>query len=275
MTAEQKLITVVVPVWNLPAQLADCLANLREQDEPHHVLVVNNASDVPLEVPDAIEELVLETRVDIGQARNAGLACVRTRYLFFMDADDVLLPGALRHLRKRLESQPDAVAAVGKSFDWNPVTDARKPTPFPRQYVYRFAPHRRLHALLNTMRYSSASIGALIRTEVAQGIPPFPPINYGEDWVYSVPMLFRGRFIFDDHPSKLYRIDPAPEHVSLGSNKKNLAPAYHGAIKEIRRVIRTDPGTHFWAKASYPIIVVGQYWLMLTKLYRARKRRSV
>jgi len=50
----------------------------------------------------------------VSEARNAGLALVTTDLVVFLDADDELLPGAIRRGVKALASDRDAAAAVGR-----------------------------------------------------------------------------------------------------------------------------------------------------------------
>src|SRR5687768_3947820 len=89
----QPVITVVIPAWNLGAEFQDCVRSIREQEEPARLVVVDNASDRPLPRIKDATELRLTKRVTIGEARNEGLRVVRTPYVFFMDADDLMLPG--------------------------------------------------------------------------------------------------------------------------------------------------------------------------------------
>ena len=266
-------ITVVIPAWNLGAELKEAVASLREQDPRPKVLIVDNASDTPLPKISGTRTLRLPQRVTIGEARNAAINQVDTPYLLFLDADDRLLPGALARLHETLSEEPQAVAAAGQILDWNPATDARQPAWYPPNYVYALNRFPGLHAWWNSVRYCTIVVGALIRTDAARRVPGFPNLNYGEDWAFSALLAFRGRIILTRDPSKLYRLDPAPKRETLGSNKKHLAPAYRRGMREVRR--RLWRGGPVWVRPLLPLIWLLQYVLLAGKLWRARRPRAL
>ena len=49
----------------------------------------------------------------VSAARNTGLAVARAPYIFFLDADDVLLPDALARMAATLDRMPQCVACFG------------------------------------------------------------------------------------------------------------------------------------------------------------------
>jgi hypothetical protein len=80
----------VVPAWGeyAGAPLAQALESLRAQDVAARIIVVDNASEPPLEARGGIELIRSDTRLTVGAARNLGLASVHSRYVVFWDADD-------------------------------------------------------------------------------------------------------------------------------------------------------------------------------------------
>ncbi|NED06386.1 glycosyltransferase family 2 protein, partial [Streptomyces sp. SID6648] len=64
---------------------------------------------------DRVRVLHLEENVGLGRARNAGMPHASGDYLFFLDSDDTLTPGALRAMADRLAETDDPDVLV---FDY-------------------------------------------------------------------------------------------------------------------------------------------------------------
>lgn len=272
--AERTEITVVIPVWNRDLELRECMASIQRQDVPYRVLLVNNASDTPLPKFKGVEVLKLEKRTSIGQARNAGLAKVTTRYVYFMDADDLMLPGALRHVYERIRAIPGCVLAASGLYDWNPQTNRRKLAPLPRRYTIRLQRRLALFGMVNAIRYSALVVGsALLDTEAARRVGGFPDINYGEDWAFSAGLVFQGPVSLDQHPIKLYRIDPTEKTLVSSISRFGLSAKFRRAMKEVRRNYLHAPGVPLRAKLLYPMVWIGQNVFYVKKMMR--QRRSV
>src|SRR5437667_5199179 len=112
-TSERMDVTVVIPAWGDYAGdlLDEALESLRAQDLDARIVIVDNAAAPPLRERPGVELLRAPARLSVGAARNLGLEHVQTPYVMFWDADDLMLPGALRLLRDHLASEPDVVLA--------------------------------------------------------------------------------------------------------------------------------------------------------------------
>ncbi|MDX2132025.1 MAG: glycosyltransferase [Planctomycetota bacterium] len=114
------LVSVVVPLFNSASTVRDTLASLRAQSlRDWHCIVVDDGStdDGPalvraLAQDDARLELVHQANRGLAGARNAGLPRCRGRYVYFLDADDLALPGALAALVDACERTPRATGAA-------------------------------------------------------------------------------------------------------------------------------------------------------------------
>lgn len=97
-------ITIVIPVYNRATIVERTLASVAAQTlRPLSVVLVdNNSTDATLAVlqrwaeahsaPDFAVEVISEPRPGASNARNAGLARVRTPWTMFFDSDDIMLP---------------------------------------------------------------------------------------------------------------------------------------------------------------------------------------
>jgi len=112
-------VAVVIPCWNDGAFLEEAVASVHAQDEPAEVVVVDDGStdEATLAVLDRLrasgERVVRRENGGVGAARMTGVAETTAPYVFPLDADDRLAPGALRSLADALEARPGAAASWG------------------------------------------------------------------------------------------------------------------------------------------------------------------
>lgn len=106
-------VSVVIPCYNVAAYVEECMASIRSESADIPVLLVdNNSTDNTLQVLQALAEhdsnahVLSEVSPGACSARNTGLAEVQTQWVQFLDADDLLLPGAFA---ARLRDEADIV----------------------------------------------------------------------------------------------------------------------------------------------------------------------
>ena len=112
-------ISVVVPTYDRPARLADCLAALARQDyrQPWEVVVVDDGSPEPAPVAAAVEKvrsamdvrLVTQANAGPAAARNRGASEARFEFLAFTDDDCLPRPDWLTALSNALKAAPEAL----------------------------------------------------------------------------------------------------------------------------------------------------------------------
>jgi glycosyltransferase involved in cell wall biosynthesis len=112
-------VAVVIPCFNDGATLREALDSVRGQTRLDDLVVVNDGSTDPgtLEVFGTIaaEGVRVVTRENGGlaAARMTGVAATDGDYVFCLDADDRLLPGALEELGTALDEDPGLALAWG------------------------------------------------------------------------------------------------------------------------------------------------------------------
>ncbi|MDY4810825.1 MAG: glycosyltransferase family 2 protein [Muribaculaceae bacterium] len=102
------IITIVVPVYNAQAYLRECLQSIAAQTFGNfRVLIIDDAStDSSCKIAeefcfcDARFELLTIEHGGVSKARNTGIAHTATKYISFVDADDMLHPQMLEMLLK-------------------------------------------------------------------------------------------------------------------------------------------------------------------------------
>jgi len=247
-------VTVVIPVWDAYAGdgLLEALASVTSQAVPAELIVVDNASEVALPALRSEVELVsLDTRRSTGAARNAGLERVRTPYVVFLDADDLLLDGALAALTAGLDAAERRSAYVLSILDG--VTGKRHRSP--RRLAWVLCRRPRLFALANAVWSLLPTQGAAImRASDVRACAGYGDADHGEDWVLGTSLAFRGDVTFDRRPGLVYRRREDSPGVAALSAKALLDNA-----RAVRARIREDPAIPHWVSSALPLIAVAQW----------------
>ncbi|HXS16229.1 MAG TPA: glycosyltransferase family 2 protein, partial [Polyangiaceae bacterium] len=118
MTREP-LLSIVIPAYNAARFLGDCLGSLRDQiDDDIEVIVRDgNSSDSTSELIHQFSDVVahFESRPDFGQgdAMDRGFQAATGRFLTWLNADDVMMPGAIAAIRRAVAAEPTVEWWVG------------------------------------------------------------------------------------------------------------------------------------------------------------------
>ncbi|MBR3556215.1 MAG: glycosyltransferase family 2 protein [Oscillospiraceae bacterium] len=131
-------IDVIVPVYQAEKTLEACVESVRSQsyDDWNLILIDDGSRDGSpalcdvLAAKDGRIRVVHQPNGGVSAARNRGLKEVRSPWVYFLDADDLLMPGALELLRRlAADSGADtsAGAVVLTESDGSQLTDAILP----------------------------------------------------------------------------------------------------------------------------------------------------
>jgi CDP-glycerol glycerophosphotransferase len=124
----RNLVSVIVPVWNVQGYLGECLDSLLLHPTAVEVIGVDDASpdhggeilDERAAADPRLIVLHLPSTVGPGPARNAGLERASGEYVWFVDGDDRIVPGALAAVEAALLADKPDVLIVGTARErWN------------------------------------------------------------------------------------------------------------------------------------------------------------
>jgi glycosyltransferase involved in cell wall biosynthesis len=189
---DRPVLSVIVPAYNAQDFIETCLTAIAGQMGPaHELLVVDDGSGdqtfaladaVCARFPQHLIRIVRQPNLGVSAARNRGLREARGNYIVFVDADDLLLPGALAGLEDVIaRHRPDVIAC---DFKWWHPHKERKSRPealgYPRAelitdvdaILQTFFADRHMYVWANVMRRE-------IYDRVPQ--PVFPPGRMYED----------------------------------------------------------------------------------------------
>jgi glycosyltransferase involved in cell wall biosynthesis len=114
--ADNRAVTVIVPVYNGSAHLAETLASLLAQTHRElEIVVVNDGSsdgsaDVVRAIKDSRIRLIDQSNAGLSRALNRGIAEVQTPFVARSDQDDLSVPHRIERQLEILSSRADAVA---------------------------------------------------------------------------------------------------------------------------------------------------------------------
>lgn len=99
-------LDIIIPAYNVEKHIADCLYSVLHQktNYQYRVIVIDDgATDQTGKLIDAFSEhenilIVHQENTGISGARNNGLRCVDSKYVMFVDADDMLAENAIESL---------------------------------------------------------------------------------------------------------------------------------------------------------------------------------
>jgi glycosyltransferase involved in cell wall biosynthesis len=165
-----------------------------------------------------IKVLTLPRNEGVAAARNLGLASISltSKYVAFLDNDDVWLPWALEVLREALAALPDAAAAHGTAIEIDecgrerPGGDVGWPVyrmGLSRKRLVRWPPDRPTEFSNLAVEDCIVSVGSgLIRRAALQAVGGFDPrAEHGEDYDMWIRLSRRGPIAFIDRVVLKYR----------------------------------------------------------------------
>ncbi len=228
-------MAVVIPAYNHARYVAEAVASAADQGEcvTEIVVVDDGSKDDTAAVVESIVEprlrLIRQPNRGPSPARNNGWRSTRAEWLFFLDADDTLAPGAL----------DDLLSAV--------AADGTLRIPYGYQNVYskdfsgepRFSAHlsRRTGSILGEVAAGYPGtiwVSVVPRKWVAEigGFNEGDGIWRGEDFDYALQLALRYPFRWVDRPVVRTRMHESNRHRDFGPE------ASLDYIRSIRRAFR-------------------------------------
>lgn len=122
---ERPLVSVITPVYNSQAFLAECIESLLSQTmkSVEFIFVDDGSTDDSVNILELYQKLdprivlIQQEHCGAGRARNLGIEHAKGQYVTFLDSDDLFVPEALEKLYEHAEqSGADVTLSAGKSF---------------------------------------------------------------------------------------------------------------------------------------------------------------
>ncbi len=213
VTMNEKLISVVIPVYNAAKCITDTVQSVRSQTLQNWelILVDDGSTDRSVEIMrafanDNIKLFCLEGSKSAALARNRGIGEATGRYLAFLDADDLWSPDKLEKQLEFMREREAAFSFTGYEFADEQGIGVQKIVSVPAKLNYRAA-------LKNTTIFTSTVMFDL--SKIAKDDILMPNVA-SEDTATWWKILKKGYTAYGlDEPLTLYRRGTG----TLSSNK--------------------------------------------------------
>ena len=121
-------LSIVIPVYNCEKYISDCVSSIIKQNfnrKTEVIIIDDGSTDNSGRICDNLAKRYTNIKVfhyvnhGVSQARNFGLKKSTGDYVYFVDADDILLPGCLKTIYKAFAYNPDIVSVGRKRGNCN------------------------------------------------------------------------------------------------------------------------------------------------------------
>lgn len=237
-------VSVVVPTYGHAGfVLAAVESVLSQQPRPQEVIVIDDGS--PDDTSERLAPLIREHRIryvrqanaGMASARNAGARIATSEYLYFLDDDDVMFPGALSWLVDELERYPAAALVYGES-----VLFSDQVPPVPPTWSETWEVDPLPFILFNQLGCPGQ---ALIRRSAFNAVGGFDPKIWGtDDWDLWLRLLVRYPARASRRPVLAYRIH--------GTNaSRNVARMFESSLRVAKQHLPEFPAKVVLRRYTY------------------------
>lgn len=244
--ASSERVAVIIPVYNMTEFLEAAIRSAANQHYPHkEIIVVDDGSEEKAaaeirRICNGFDNITLLCQEHAGAAvaRDRGVVHTSSEFIHFLDADDILLPGALEQLVGGLRCHQDAVAAYGKVAYID-----KDGTILGERFLPEVPPAQVLHDLLER-RFCFCNGAICIRKKALEKLKSENHhLRYAEDWVLWCHLALAGDIVYAGGQImlhyRLYKrnvgafIDSAPE-MFVAYDTVFTHPAFINAVGQHR-----------------------------------------
>ena len=207
------LVSVIMPVYNAEAFVAEAIDSVLAQTYPRWELIVidDGSTDASPEVLNRYTDprivTIRQQNKGEGGARNTGLDRARGEYIGFLDADDVFLPTALTNLVGYLRQHDEVDVAIADGYYCDEVLRPLRRLSECRPRIYE---GMILEPLLLSPLVVSVPVCMMARKSSidASQVRFDETLRYGVDWDFWIQLARQARYGSLPELTGLYRLHP-------------------------------------------------------------------
>lgn len=245
-------ISVVIPAYNAERTIVETIQSVQKQTfQDLEIIVINDGSqDKTLELVRSIQDDRLHIfsyeNGGLPVARNRGISHATSKFIAFLDADDLWTADKLEQQITVLQQNPEA----GVAYSWTcfmDVDEQGKPLSFLPSPKYSFAGNVYEDLLVSDFIHSGSN--TLIRREAIETAGEFDPVLKScEDWDYWLRLARQWNFVVVPKHQILYRRTPgtmsSKVEVMKEASQISIEKAYQAAPPELQH-LKTQTLTSF------------------------------
>lgn len=257
------MISVIIPLYNKETIIEKSLNSVLKQDyDDFEIIIVNDGStDKSAEIVQSIKDpcirLIEQENGGPSKARNTGVKHAKGEWIVFLDADDELLPGALKHYSALIEKNKDCDFIASSFYNFNgkekrlhfPYNEEKIQNPYKAHFFGEFLPRTGAFVCKREL---------LIKHPFNEGIRRFEDL----DMLFR---LYRDAIIYtDSRPSMVVN----SEFAEASHGRKNITEDFLGYLD--------FNGKSFWEKLCLYKFYLGErpnYPKQVDSLYPLLKYR--
>ncbi len=230
---DQIKISFVIPCYNVKDYIEECIESIINQhfDEDYEIICVDNGStDGTIELVESLHEkynflqiYVNDINRGIAYSRNRGTSLSRGKYVWYVDSDDIIAPGAISYFYSVME-QNSADIIVGQYIKFSDLSEliSKQDYLFDSQR-YSFQIGVNMETLPTNGSEKSAFVMPMMLSMqfiVDNQVSFDDKLFWGEDQLYHLKLeCVSKKVIRTDYPCYLYRVRPGSESLSRSSDR--------------------------------------------------------
>ncbi len=274
--------SLIIPVHNLQSHIGRCLRSIIEQSFKDYevILVENGSTDNSYEIcSEYVSDKIMLLRENcsgVSRARNLGMTKALGRYIWFIDGDDLILPGSLACLYEKITSWkfPD-VLIFRNTVEKNNIIRTAGGV-FTEQKLSR---QTALTGLFNASQWSGFVWSKCYRADIVKKIAFDTDIHMIEDLEFNVRVFLKANdFLYLDNILYQYSIRNDSCCARFSEKKLTSFVAYEKIEKalcniEYQKVRKKANSVLGNAKVDFSRYLLEYYYATDRSYYRKKKKQ--
>ncbi|MGN1155075.1 MAG: glycosyltransferase [Agathobacter sp.] len=192
----KKHVTLIIPIYNQEQHIYNCIMNLRKQTFGFcnmEIILVNDGSEdgsgaICEELAKKYDNILYlcQENQGVSAARNRGVCRATGKYIFFLDADDMLERHTIRNVSKFFDTVYDEVDLV--TYPIETIYQNRVLEP---HFRYRFLKKNGIYDLRSEPYIGQTTMNIVVKNRFEKNIQFYENQSFSEDQRYCCDVLHR------------------------------------------------------------------------------------